>query len=143
MYFFHPSVALSSLLWFIVVVFVFCSCHFLDECDHLFWSVIPSQILCGNILQCLFTRAMALYHCHHGLLLFYFSLLLIPGWMQTLVLITNSIGSTCLSYHITSSVEVGDIEWPFIVILYATSMLLYPFTVTIQLNHLFFFFISN
>ena len=49
--------------------------------------------------------------------------------MQPFILIVDSTVSTCLSYHITSSVEVDDIEGPFIVILYATGMLLYTFPV--------------
>ena len=68
-------------------------------------------------VQWLFIPAVVVYCCFCRP-----SLLLLPGWVQPLILITGSIGSTCLLYHITSSVEVGDIKWPFLVILYATSI---------------------
>ena len=61
---------------------VFHSCHFLDECDHSFWSPIPSEIFCGNILQCIFPIALERCHRCHGLLFFLSFFIVIASWMS-------------------------------------------------------------
>ena len=68
--------------WYGLLLFLFFHhCHFMDECNHSFWSPIPPEILFGNILKCLFTTTMPLYNRCCGFLLFLSFFIVVASWM--------------------------------------------------------------